>query len=109
MSSQGQAVPGPAEPVDVAMRDWGDLFAAVKSRLRSTVGDCQTITGNLESQTSAGQVQASVLQCVSALDQLHITIEHELTRRQRIELDLFDAQTALAQVRSEIEGVRARR
>lgn len=107
ITATSQAVPVDVD-VDVAMCDWSDLFDAVKSRLCSTVGDCLAISGNLESQQAANQIQTSVLQCVTALDQLHTTIQHELKRRQQLELEVFDAQTALAQARSEIEGMRAR-
>ena len=78
---------------DVAMSDWGDLLAAVKGRL-----------GSLATDTATQGVQAALLDCVTALDQLQQTLTHELGRRQ---LEIFDARTALAHTRAELVGTRA--
>jgi diguanylate cyclase (GGDEF)-like protein len=76
---------------DVSMTDWDALFDAVKERLRlvahpATAGD------------SAAQAlaQRDVLECVAALDQLHITLRHEFGRSQRIERELRAAHAAAA-------------
>ncbi|HJV96339.1 MAG TPA: GGDEF domain-containing protein [Albitalea sp.] len=41
------------------------------------------------------------------LDPLHSTLEHALGRAERLELELFDARTALAQLRAELVGTQA--
>ena len=83
-------VPTPhPERADEADTDWGALFGAVKDKLRATA-----ITG-------------PVLECVSALDQLQSTLGLEVQRRQQLQLELFDTQTALAQARTELAGTRA--
>ena len=77
------------ERADEAETDWDTLFGAVKDRLRETA-----ITG-------------PALECVQALDQLQSTLCLEVERRQQLELNLFDTQTALAQARTELAGTRA--
>jgi uncharacterized protein YukE len=70
----------PAAPAaDVAIEDWEDLLNAIKSRLRLTVD------GPLQQQFNgtAVHVQASVLECVAALEQLQATLAHSLTRLRR--------------------------
>lgn len=68
-------LPGPAG--DVSIDDWDSLLNAVKARLRLTVGE--PLTQHLNG--AAAPVQASVLECVEALDQLHTTLAHALARR----------------------------
>ena len=68
-------LPGPIG--GVALDDWDSLLSAVKARLRLTVGDSLTQQFN----GAAAPVQASVLECVDALDQLHVTLTHALGRR----------------------------
>jgi diguanylate cyclase len=92
---------------DVAIGDWDDLLSAVKARLRLTVGALPASTPEPQAHDAAARTQASVLECVAALDQLHTTLTHELGRRQQLELEVFDAQTALAQARAELVGTQA--
>lgn len=92
---------------DVAMGDWDDLLSAVKSRLRLTVGELLATLPEGKVPDAAHRVQASVLECVTALDQLQLTLRHELGRRQLLELEVFEAQTALTQVRAELCAVQA--
>lgn len=66
---------GPVD--DVSIEDWDSLLHAVKARLRLTVGE--SLTQQLNG--AAAPVQASVLECVEALDQLHTTLSHALARR----------------------------
>ena len=101
------AGPAPGASSDVAMGDWDDLLSAVKSRLRLTVGELLATLPEGEVPDAAHRVQASVLECVTALDQLQLTLRHELGRRQLLELEVFEAQTALTQVRAELCAVRA--
>lgn len=74
------AVASVAPAADVAIDDWEDLLNAIKSRLRLTVD------GPLQQQFNGAavhHVQASVLECVAALDQLQATLAHSLMRLRR--------------------------
>ena len=62
---------------DVSIEDWDSLLHAVKARLRLTVGESLTRQFNGE----AAPVQASVLECIEALDQLHTTLSNALAQR----------------------------
>lgn len=99
--------PVPGLISDVAIADWEDLLGAVKERLRLTVGECPDPTPDLHVDDRARQVQASVLECALALDQLQTTLAHELGRRQQLEMEVFDARTALAQAHAELMGTQA--
>jgi diguanylate cyclase (GGDEF)-like protein len=92
---------------DIAMGDWEALFGAVKARLRLSVGESPAATPEPLLLGKAGQVRTSVLECMTALDQLHTTLAHELGRRRQLELEVFDTQTALAQARAELTGTKA--
>jgi diguanylate cyclase len=94
-------------PSDVSIRDWDVMLRAVKARLRLTVGERLGAPHEPQVRDAVGRVQASVLECVAALDQLHATLTHELSRHQQLELEVFDAQTALAQARAELVGTQA--
>lgn len=62
---------------DVSIEDWDSLLDAVKARLRLTVGESLTRQFN----GAAAPVQASVLECIEALDQLHTTLSNALAQR----------------------------
>jgi hypothetical protein len=98
-------LPRPATPQDlssdVALADWEDLLNAVKERLRLTVGDWLVSAPEPRVHIRAGWVQASVLECVAALDQLQLTLANELARCQQLELEVGAARAALAQLRAE--------
>ena len=105
----GHAAPMARAPLpllasDVAVGDLDDLLNAVKARLRQTIDEPSA--GTL-GRDVAGRVRASVLECAEALDQLHLTLTHELHRREQLELQVFDARTALAQARAELIGTQA--
>ena len=97
----------PGLPQTVPIEDWVDLVVAIETRLRDTVSEQAAGTHTLEPPEGAERVRAGVLECVAALGQLHSTLQAELQRRQVLELQVFDAQTALAQARSELAGTRA--
>ena len=82
-----------AAAADVSLADWSVLLDAVKLRLRASVA---------EPATGDAPAQRTVLECVDALDQLQSTLLHELARRLQLELQVFDAQVALAQARAEL-------
>lgn len=97
----------PALPETVPIEDWVDLIVAIENRLKDTVGEQPAGSHTLELPAGPERVRAGVLECVTALGQLHSTLRAELLRRQVLELQVFDAQTALAQTRSELAGTRA--
>ena len=96
--------PPPFLPSDFATQDLDDLLSAVKARLSRTVGEPLATLPEFQANGDARQIQANVLECVAALDQLHMTLRHEFSRRQQLEMDAFDARTALAQARAELLG-----
>ncbi len=98
-----------ATPVrgDVSLRDWSELMSAVQYRLRATVGGASLAAPLPCGSEHAVKVRDAVLDCVTALEQLHQTMQHELDRKQQLELDLFDARTALAQAHIELTGSQA--
>jgi diguanylate cyclase (GGDEF)-like protein len=117
---------------DVALADWSALMSAVKSRLERLVAE-PPIISQLSSESTVPPAQLAhvaqlaphaqqaqlaqlaqlahladgVRQCVAALDQLQATLERELARRPRLELEVFDLQTGLSQARAELAGTRA--
>ena len=100
--------PAPSDTsVGVALVDWDDLFRAVTARLRRAVDDWIAATTEQQLQATAGRLRATVIECVGALDQLHLTLAHEGSRRHRIEREVFDARNALALARAELVETRA--
>ena len=98
----GAAGPSPA---DVALTDWSALMSAVKGRLERLAGEPNA--DDRPSPESLLRMAEGVRQCVAALDQLQVTLVHELARRPRLELEVFDLQTGLSQARAELAGMRA--
>lgn len=101
------STPGP-EDAGIDGRDWDDLLNAVKARLRLTVGICAGATAELRAPDKALWVQAGVLECVAALDQLHASLKHDRLRHRQLELEVFSAQTELAQAHPERTSGRSR-
>lgn len=97
----------PDAPPEIAIEDWDDLFSAIKARLRRVVAQRTQPLSAAQARVADGSVRSNVLECAEALDQLQATLRHELGRRQRLELELFDARTALAQARVGRGGARA--
>lgn len=97
----------PAASSDVAIVDWEELLSAVKLRLRLTVGELLAVLPEHDLPDAAHKVQASVLECVSALDQLHLTLSHELARRQQLEREVIETQAVLARARDQLIATRA--
>lgn len=94
------------QTTDVAIGDWNDLICAVKDRLTLLVRDTPGAATDLQLRDRRTAVQTGVLDCVSALDQLHSTLTHELQRCRKVERDAFEARLALAQARQELFGSR---
>lgn len=88
-------------PSAFAVADMNDLLDAVKSRLRLCVAE------RAPGLDAAATVRSCVLECAAALDLLQVSLARELNRHQQLELDVFDAQSALAQARVELATVQA--
>lgn len=82
---------------DVSVADWNDLLEAVKARMRR-LGDAMRVHD--------ADAPSGVLECATALDQLQETLQHELARHRRLELELFDTRMALAMSRNALAGTR---
>ena len=74
------AAPRSAPVAEIWLDDWDALLSAVKARLRSTVGESLMWQFN----GAAAPWQASVLECVDALDQLQRTLSHALAGQGQI-------------------------
>lgn len=92
---------------DVAISDWNDLLGAVKDRLTQIVRHPPDAGHDSLLLDQANWVQAGVLDCVTALDQLQATLTHELSRCRKVEREAFEARIALAQARAELIGTQA--
>ena len=91
----------PDQTADVAIEDWGCLFEAVTHRLGHIAGEAA-----LTDDDGVRRVRAGVAECVGALEQLHLTLSHELSRRQQLEREAQRARAALALVRAELAQAR---
>ena len=99
--------PRGVQATDVGIGDWNDLLCAVKDRLTLIVRSAPHATTERPLRDQASWVQAGVLDCVAALDQLHSTLTHELARCREVEREAFEARIASAQAREELFGTRA--
>ena len=96
--------PLPGRSMDIAIDDWNELFRAVEARLIATVGT-PLATASGENPGDIGpRVQGVVLECVTAMDQLHTALTRERNMRHQLEMEVFDAQTALARALAENAG-----
>lgn len=86
-SSQARPATQPYPSTDIPLEDWDVLFGAVKARLRETVGQGLADTPEPHLRGAVGQMQAIVLECVAALDQLHATPLNEPGRQPQFERD----------------------
>ena len=86
----------PLAAADVSVRDWDDLFDAISARLTS-----------MASESAAHALRIGMGECVDAMNRLHVSLGHERHRNNQLELELFDARTALAQARVELVGSRS--
>ena len=92
----------------VASGTWRGVLGAVKARLWLTQAD--QIAGSLapRAHEAGGLVALGVPECIAALDQLYVTLQHELTRRQQLEQEVRAAQAALLLSRVELVGTQAK-
>ncbi len=72
---------------DVAVGDLDPLFRAVRDRLRAIAGDGLGPGCAPAAPDTAQQLQAGVLECGAALDQLYLTLLHEVARQRQRELE----------------------
>ena len=82
----GNASPAapPAPRPGIAVADWDVMFDAVCARLIHAVGERLGDRPDVpqhSAEFSASLVQAVVLDCVSALEQLHATLQQERSQR----------------------------
>lgn len=82
----------------VVSADWETLFGAVRTRLGQRARE-SAAPADAPGRDAAGPLRAIAQECAAALDQLQASLVHELGPRQQLELELFDARTALAQAR----------
>jgi diguanylate cyclase len=99
--------PRSGPPSDAAIDDLDELLIAVKATLGLAVDERPAAATGRWVLDPAGRARTTMLECVTALDKLRAMLAHELGRRQRLELEVFDAQTALAQLRAELAGTQA--
>lgn len=93
---------------DIAIDDCAVLLDAVMARLRRAMGERADPTPEAPAHgLASAAVTSSMRECVDALDTLHATLTHELGRRQRLEMELLEAKTALARARAELALARA--
>lgn len=78
----------PGRSCEIANGDWDAMFRAVESRLRQTVGERLALMAEPQPQDAAGRVQAVVLECVEALEQLHAALMLERDRCGQLEREL---------------------
>ncbi len=75
--------PGAEASRGIAIEDWDVLFTAVKTRL-ALAAQPQANPATQSTAADAAQVEricATVLDCVAALEQLHMTVRDELAMR----------------------------
>jgi len=87
---------------DIALCDWECLFEAVRDRLKASVAACPS--ADSDTLCAAGPVRYAVVECTTALDQLHSTLAHALARFQQMESDLLNTQSSLAQTGAQPTG-----
>ena len=101
-SAGPKRIPDPARgrvgraAAEVSGPDWDTLFDAVSARLTA-----------IASESAAAGLRTGLAECVEAMNGLHLSLGHERTRNRQLELELFDARTALAQARVELVGSRS--
>lgn len=81
-------------PLAIAIKDWDVLFRAVEARLLLSVGNRLASVPKSKASDAAELVQSTVLECVTALHQLHIALGQERDQRDLShQVDAQDVQT----------------
>jgi len=76
----GQETPG---HLQMSIEDWNLLFRSIELRLRATVGDRPESAPPPQVDDFAGKIQVAVLECISAMEQLHTALTYERQGRMR--------------------------
>lgn len=74
----------PQQPPTIAIEDWDALFCAVQTQLKHAVGEQLGVLPRSPVRSidmAATLVQAIVLDCVSAMEQLHAALKQERSQR----------------------------
>lgn len=101
---------------DVPLRDCDELFDAICARLTAlddaspahgvSGGDRDSDRDSIR-DSSRDAVLDAVRDCVETMQRLQVSFGHERRRNRRLELELFNARSALAQARVELVGSRS--
>ena len=97
----------PVVSAEWELSDWGDLLNAVSQRLRAIVGRRLVTLSGLPVNDARSRTQTGVLDCATALDQLHALVLRQLEGQRRLEHEMATTQAALAQARAELAGTLA--
>ena len=73
----GVAGPGSACRLQIPFEDWDILFQSVQSRLRKVAGERLTSSPSPQADDAATHLQAVVLDCVAAMEQLRTALMPE--------------------------------
>lgn len=84
---------------DIEMGDWVTLFSAVTARLRFTAAGQPAVTNDEHALQASGRLRADVLDCVTALDQLHGMLSGALERQRGLEIEIQTLRSELASLR----------
>jgi len=87
--------------LDVASCDWDELYAAVLVRLRRFAVETAT------PPTADTALREGVQDCVAALEQLQLTLAHEVSLRLEAEARVAELRLALQQATLELAELRA--
>jgi len=90
------------------VKDWALLLHAVQTRLeRAISGSGGVAPWQGREMDCPGGIRSTVMECAAALGQLESLFAQDAAHYQRVELELFDTRTALAQARAELIGTQA--
>ena len=87
----------------ISVSDWDALFNAAKNGLTQAVSQSSHDMA-ISPELCGDRIRASVLDCVAMLNQLHTSVIDERLRQQRFEMEVFEVQTTLAQLRVALVG-----
>ena len=92
---------------DGATNDWNDMLDAVTERLHDILDSTRPGAEHPESLALAGRTHALALECAAALSLLQAAMACDRTDRRRLERELGDSRTALAQAQLDFEDSHA--
>jgi diguanylate cyclase (GGDEF)-like protein len=85
-----------APPREGAVEDRDVLLSAIKAKLKASVEEQQASMPVAKRREVAARTRVSVLECVAALDRLHLSVTADALRARQRRLDAFDVQAAPA-------------